>query len=668
MSISKKLWNFILLISVSIVLNAQEYTYLYRQEVVVLLDSADKYIGKDDSKIRSLLEEAHILATSKTDTIQVFDLPHFEFMLRHRNDVMALSPAFWIKSASFFRTQPNQENAAAYAFIKAADLYRISNQLDSALRYSDSSLRYALIRKNPSFVSGNYNMQGIIAKSRSNYTEAKRNFRASMSFAKALNEKSTYCRGLIEFSNLFTLPQQADSVFFYLNEALRTAKEVNSETLRGLTLRTIALNYSKIDEHDSALHYIQKAIPIVLTTDTMSIATIYQVAAIINIKRSDYSRTEMYIDSSKYFAAKTQNRLYEPALLILRAELMARQGEWLDALPMFKEAIQLFSSFGDVRGAQKNKIKYLDLVQRANSRNLAADCLYYYEEVLNELVLVQQSTALPLGDRQQIIKANAWLLNFKGKGSEAYSLVKSEYDSLIERYNNELVNKRLQVESVQTLAAREKQLKQEELNSQQLASEALFNKVAAIAVLIVLVLLLLLFVVYRSKNKQKREKLQLQQEVNVQRIALAEKEIGGLSKEVSQNKKELTAFTLEVINKNNLLREMSANLKKARTEQDFSNIERELNLGLKEKKDWTEFRERFEKVDPQFIEKLKAKYPELTSGQIRLASLIKLGFSSKQIAEFLNNTPASVDVARSKLRKKLKIDSEIDISKYLLNI
>lgn len=160
----------------------------------------------------------------------------------------------------------------------------------------------------------------------------------------------------------------------------------------------------------------------------------------------------------------------------------------------------------------------------------------------------------------------------------------------------------------------------------------------------------------------------LQREVNEQKIKLAELKIGGLNKEITKNKRELTTYTLEVIEKNNLLREIKDNLKKVDSNQDTANLERMVKFGLNEKQDWVEFKKRFTNVDDEFIQKLRAKHPQLTKGQIRLASLIKLGFSSKQIAEFLNITPPSVDVARSKLRKKLNLTTKDSLYDYLLSV
>jgi DNA-binding CsgD family transcriptional regulator len=74
------------------------------------------------------------------------------------------------------------------------------------------------------------------------------------------------------------------------------------------------------------------------------------------------------------------------------------------------------------------------------------------------------------------------------------------------------------------------------------------------------------------------------------------------------------------------------------------------------KKYWEEFEKSFIEIHEEFYKNLSSKYPSLSNSELRLAALIHLGLSSKQIADLLSNTPESVDVARSRLRSKMNLD------------
>lgn len=56
-----------------------------------------------------------------------------------------------------------------------------------------------------------------------------------------------------------------------------------------------------------------------------------------------------------------------------------------------------------------------------------------------------------------------------------------------------------------------------------------------------------------------------------------------------------------------------------------------------------------------FQQQLKARYPRLTSYDIRLCTYLKANLSTKEIATLLNITPDSVKKAKHRLRKKLSI-------------
>jgi hypothetical protein len=82
------------------------------------------------------------------------------------------------------------------------------------------------------------------------------------------------------------------------------------------------------------------------------------------------------------------------------------------------------------------------------------------------------------------------------------------------------------------------------------------------------------------------------------------------------------------------------------------------DVKFSEKKDvWEGFQLRFSEVHPNFSTNLMNVFPNLTKGDLKLASLLKLDLSSKKIAMLTGNTRESVDVSRSRLRKKMNLTS-----------
>jgi DNA-binding CsgD family transcriptional regulator len=69
-----------------------------------------------------------------------------------------------------------------------------------------------------------------------------------------------------------------------------------------------------------------------------------------------------------------------------------------------------------------------------------------------------------------------------------------------------------------------------------------------------------------------------------------------------------------------------------------------------------------------FLKKIKSIHPALTSNDLRLCAYLRLNLSSKEIAPLLNISPRSVEVKRYRLRKKMDLPHEANLSDYILEI
>lgn len=99
---------------------------------------------------------------------------------------------------------------------------------------------------------------------------------------------------------------------------------------------------------------------------------------------------------------------------------------------------------------------------------------------------------------------------------------------------------------------------------------------------------------------------------------------------------------------------------------ELRSLVKSLNIRIKED-GWYRFELSFDKVHKDFNKNLVAKYPDLTSTDLKLCAFIRLGMNNKDIASVLNQNPDSVKVSRSRLRKKLAIDQAQNFEAYLAN-
>jgi DNA-binding CsgD family transcriptional regulator len=100
--------------------------------------------------------------------------------------------------------------------------------------------------------------------------------------------------------------------------------------------------------------------------------------------------------------------------------------------------------------------------------------------------------------------------------------------------------------------------------------------------------------------------------------------------------------------------------------EDYKKIIRMLGED-KMKKNWEQFAVHFDKVHSDFLVTLKSQYPNLTPSELKLCAYLRLNLSSKEIAQIMNISVKSVELARYRLRKKLQIQPEVNILNFLLN-
>jgi len=84
---------------------------------------------------------------------------------------------------------------------------------------------------------------------------------------------------------------------------------------------------------------------------------------------------------------------------------------------------------------------------------------------------------------------------------------------------------------------------------------------------------------------------------------------------------------------------------------------------------WNEFEIRFKEVHPDFSAKLQKLHPNLTPNERRICEFLHLKMTSKEISAITLQSPQSLEVARTRLRKKLGITNQaIGLIDYLTSL
>ncbi len=108
-----------------------------------------------------------------------------------------------------------------------------------------------------------------------------------------------------------------------------------------------------------------------------------------------------------------------------------------------------------------------------------------------------------------------------------------------------------------------------------------------------------------------------------------------------------------------------AGMKSGSEKEDLRQVISDLR-DSKDEEHWKELRQYVPEFDSDFFRNLVKAFPDLTVNESRLCVLLHRNLATKQIAEITRQSPESINVARTRLRKKLGISgSDISIQEFL---
>lgn len=145
-----------------------------------------------------------------------------------------------------------------------------------------------------------------------------------------------------------------------------------------------------------------------------------------------------------------------------------------------------------------------------------------------------------------------------------------------------------------------------------------------------------------------------------------------LNNKVDFKNKELENFALRLTEKNKFLEEIKTNISNIKGKEENTQKLKSLSSAIKQNlyidKDRNEFNQYVDQISQSFFQKLKEHFPTLTKNEKRLCSLLVLELSTKDIASLLNVSEYGVKKARYRLRKKLGLQREDNVSQFLNNL
>jgi len=148
-----------------------------------------------------------------------------------------------------------------------------------------------------------------------------------------------------------------------------------------------------------------------------------------------------------------------------------------------------------------------------------------------------------------------------------------------------------------------------------------------------------------------------------------------LNAELSHQSKELANSTMAIIKKNEFLIQLKETIKQQKEElgvrypdKYHNSLIKKIDQNISSMDDWKVFEFHFEKAHEKFLQKLHTEYPQLSHSDLRLCAYLRMNLSSKEIAPLLRISYRGVENHRYRLRKKLHLTKETDLTDFMLSI
>lgn len=417
-----------------------------------------------------------------------------------------------------------------------------------------------------------------------------------------------------------------------LIQAVKFFKEKGEDENLALTYQNLASAYGQIGELDLQNDYQLKAIKF-FEEKGMTYQWIENYNALgTNMNARGRLDEALYCYDLVYDKLKHENY---PLLLAQnntnRANILEKKGLYDQAEQLFLEALNISS---------ENGISYGVMLSNLNLGNLYRIKKKYDKSEKHLMSALEASIQMNTRREKALTYERlSWMERDRSNYKLAY-----EYQEKFFVLNDSLIGESVQKD---VLKLREKYVFEKKENAiLKLSEERIYMQYIIVLLLVILLAIALISQWFRVKSKFKHNELENQRQELKFKLELKQKEL-------------LTA-SLNKISVNNIKENISEKLKEIIGELPKSQAEKfkPLLFELHQNRDQNiieEFEVRFTNVYQSFFDNLKANAHNITSNELRIAALIRLNLSTKEIASLTFRSIGTIDNIRSSIRKKLNL-------------
>ncbi|RYG18421.1 MAG: tetratricopeptide repeat protein [Chitinophagaceae bacterium] len=444
------------------------------------------------------------------------------------------------------------------------------------------------------------------------------------------NERQT-AENLNDLALLFLITKQQKEAKQSYFRALSTYQLFRDSSGIARTYANLGHFYEKTLNYDSAYHYQQKAMQVFdAIGDAEGVALVHENLGSIYEDKSQFDKA--YFHFSKALA-------------------------WFEQGSNTEMLIDAYNNLGDVyrkQGLYPQALAYTRKAEKLAKRTNAHSRL--------------SSAYRDLGKTYSFLKQTDSTFHYL-ELSRAYFL---------SSYSEESKNQEALLKVIYGLDRKELQIAQ--MARQEKVAWAIYIASGIAAVVFILIAAIIIrnqrHRILRERATSAREEEILKTKQQLMEVDLTNKKLleEQLKENLNTKAKEITAHTLQTIQKNQLLED----IREALTEmiksdgrsykKELRSLLNKINQNFHKDAYWDDFRRIFEEINQEFFDHLQQINPGLSATDIKFISLIKLNINAPDIAALLSVSTDSLRVARYRLRKKLKLEQGASLTAFIQSI
>lgn len=534
--------------------------------------------------------------------------------------------------------QRNEIRAALFLELSEAYLTN-KDSLSAGIMYAEKALDLAIESGDKVLLTRAYLKLGRLLKLDNRQIEAIEYFEKAITFSRSSGNNKLMVEAYFELGKLFNFKATYDEALNVLLKAREVSTSLEDKGLRADVINEIGGVHYNQKNYDKAYSYYRESLNIWLELkDSVNLAAAYN--NIGEIHRLEGNGEQAL---SNYLKALEINKKY---------------GNLVWASINHQNMGTVYLSQNSIEKAKDHFVRSHELASKAGDKERVASSLNSlgnFNLVIPDYAVAKNLFSEALNISREIGSIRNQLIALKGLSDVSAQLNDFADAYTYHKHYKKLSDSIFNLEAIQKLTQLDLQYqfkKERKIVEIRQQKRELKNILLISGLVFLLVIILLLYGRLRIQNKHsklKHDHLELEKK--------------HLQEELEFKNKELTTNVMYLVKKNELINSISENLIKSKKyfkKENQAIIDRVL-LDLQSSVDkdiWKEFEIRFQQVHERFYRKLNARYPDLTANEKKLCAFLRLNMTTKEISAITRQSQNSIEVARTRLRKKLNISNK----------